>query len=96
MEFKTYDFDFISSHIDDLHDVLLPLNLKIYEHPDSSFKEYIAYETLTKFLMSRVGWKVTPSVYGINTAFIAQFDTGIPGPVISFNAEYGMLPIFLG
>lgn len=90
MEFKTFDFDFISNHIEDLHDVLLPLNLKIYEHPDANFKEYIAYETLTKFLMSRVGWKVTPSVYGQNKAFVAQFDTGIPGPVISFNAEYGM------
>jgi metal-dependent amidase/aminoacylase/carboxypeptidase family protein len=36
------------------------------------------------------GWKVKPSAYGIETAFIAEFDSGEKGSVISYNAEYGM------
>jgi len=58
-----------------------------------NFKEYIAHETLVKFMKTRKGWKVTPSAYGIETAFIAEFESGKKGAVVSYNAEYGMLYI---
>jgi hypothetical protein len=41
-------------------------------------------------MKTRKGWKVTPSAYGIKTAFIAVYDSGNKGPIISYNAEYGV------
>ena len=82
--------DFVSQYVDDLHDVLAPINLRIHDNPELNYEEKIAHETLTKFLKTREGWKVTSSAYGIDTAFIAEYDSGRPGPVISLNAEYGM------
>jgi metal-dependent amidase/aminoacylase/carboxypeptidase family protein len=56
-------------------------------------KEFIAHEALTKFISEQrhegQKWEVTPSAYGIGTAFVAVFDSGKRGPVVSFNAEYG-------
>lgn len=82
--------DFVSSYIDSLDKVLRPINLKIHDNPELNYKEFIAHDTLQAFMKTRRGWKVTPSAYGIETAFIAEFDSGKEGPVVSFNAEYGM------
>jgi metal-dependent amidase/aminoacylase/carboxypeptidase family protein len=71
-----------------------PISLKIHDNPELNFKEFIAHETLTAFLKTRKGWDVTPSAYGIETAFIAVYDSGKEGSVISYNAEYGMFPYF--
>lgn len=65
------------------------LSLAIHDNPELSFKEFIAHKTLTTFLSTRKGWKVTPSAYGIETAFVAVYDSGRKGSVISYNAEYG-------
>ena len=81
--------DFISDHIDSWEARLRPLNLKIHDNPELCYKEFIAHEAFVKFLKGWPGWKVTPSAYGIQTAFIAEYDSGKPGPVVSFNAEYG-------
>lgn len=81
--------DFVSSYIDSISEVLRPVSLRIHDNPELNFKEFIAHETLTKFLNSRKGWKVTPSAYKIETAFIAEYDGGRKGPVISYNIEYG-------
>lgn len=75
--------------MDSISETLRPISLKIHDNPELSYEEFIAHETLTKFIRSRKGWKVTPSAYGIATAFIAEYDSGKKGPVISFNAEYG-------
>lgn len=81
---------FISPYIDDLEDILRPINLRIHDNPELNYEEYIAHETLTSFMRTRSGWNVTSSAYGIATAFVAVFDSGKEGPVVSFNAEYGM------
>ena len=88
--------NFISSYVDSLNEVLRPINLKIHDNPELCYEEYIAHDTLVDFLKTRSGWKVTPSAYGIATAFIAEFDGGRKGPVVSFNAEYGEIlpPLF--
>lgn len=84
-----YHLDFVSEYIDSISETLRSISLKIHDNPELGFKEYIAHKTLTEFLKTREGWKVTPSAYGIETAFIAEYGSGVAGPVISFNAEYG-------
>lgn len=80
---------FISSHIDSISSALRPISLKIHDNPELNFKEYIAHATLVKFMQSQPGWVVTPHAYGIETAWVAVYDSGKKGPVISYNAEYG-------
>lgn len=80
---------FVSKYIDSISELLRPISLKIHDNPELNYKEFIAHETLVNFMKTREGWKVTPSAYGIKTAFIAVYDSGKEGPVISYNAEYG-------
>ncbi|KAF4302434.1 putative peptidase m20 [Botryosphaeria dothidea] len=81
----------IGSYIDTIADSLWPINKKIHDNPELGYKEYIAHEALTSFLKKQDGWKVTPSAYGMETAFVAVFDSGKKGPVVSFNAEMDAL-----
>ncbi|KAF2653698.1 putative amidohydrolase [Lophiostoma macrostomum CBS 122681] len=82
----------IDSFINTLHTVLWPLNRYIHENPELAFEEYKTHDALTKFMESQDGWKVTKSAYGIETAWIASYDSGHEGPVVSFNAEMDALP----
>ena len=82
--------DEISNFLDSIADELWPVNKKIHDNPELGYEEYIAHETLTKFMASRSGWKVTPSAYGLATAWVAVFDSGKKGPVVSFNVEMGV------
>ncbi|KAM7185633.1 hypothetical protein V8F20_011711 [Naviculisporaceae sp. PSN 640] len=82
----------ISNYIDNLQDALWPLNNFIHENPELAYKEYKAHDALAAFMESQDGWEVTRSAYGIETAWKAVYDTGKPGPVVSFNAEMDALP----
>jgi hypothetical protein len=75
--------------IDSLQDSLWPLNTFIHEDPELAFEEYKAHDALTTYMQSRQGWQVTKSAYGLKTAWVAVYDSGKPGPVVSFNAEMG-------
>lgn len=90
--FEEAGLQYISSFVDNLSCELWPINKKIHDNPELNYEEFIAHETLTSFLKTQTGWKVTPSAFGIATSFQAEFDSGIPGPVVSFNAEYDALP----
>lgn len=79
----------VNSSVDSIADALWIINQKIHDNPELGFKEYLAHETLTNLLRSQDGWKVTPSVYGMETAWVAIYDSGTDGPVVSFNAEMG-------
>ncbi|KAI0852935.1 hypothetical protein F5Y00DRAFT_226393 [Daldinia vernicosa] len=81
----------ISEFIDGIADDLWPVNKKIHDNPELGYEEFIAHETLTKFMASRPGWNVTPSAYGLATAWVAVFDSGRKGPVVSFNVEMDAL-----
>lgn len=81
----------ISRYVDDLKDGLREVSLEIHDNPELQYKEFHAHDVLTKYLAKQEGWKVTPSAYGIATAFVAVFDSGKRGPVVSFNAEYDAL-----
>jgi hypothetical protein len=77
--------------INSLADALWPLNTFIHSHPELAFKEYQAHDALTGFMRSQKdpSWEVTPSAYGLETAWTAVYDSGKPGPVVAFNAEMG-------
>ncbi|KAK8159430.1 hypothetical protein IWX90DRAFT_390348 [Phyllosticta citrichinensis] len=84
--------DDISAFVDDLADALWPVNKTIHDHPELGFKEKIAAEALTSFLKTRPGWSVKLNVYGMETAWVAVWDSGKKGTVVSFNAEMDALP----
>lgn len=80
----------IDTVINGLQTSLWELSNFIHDHPELGFKEHKAHDALTDFMSSRGDWEVTPSAYGMETAWTSVFDTGRPGPVVSFNAEMGM------
>lgn len=79
----------ISRSVDEWSPTLRPISLKIHDNPELNYREHLAHATLTTFFQGLDGWHVIPKAYGIDTAFIAIFDSGRKGPVVSFNAEYG-------
>ena len=83
--------DAICAHIEELSSDLRRISLSIHDNPELQFKEFHAHRILTNFLTEQDGWEVTPSAYDIETAFVAVYDSGRKGPVISFNAEYGAI-----
>lgn len=78
----------VDEHVESLSDDLRQISLSIHDNPELQYKEYHAHKVLAEYL-EKQRWQVTPSAYGIETAFVAVFDTGKKGPVVSFNAEYG-------
>lgn len=81
---------YIDRLVDSLEETLWPLNCFIHQNPELAFREYKAHQALTDFMRSREGgWKVTRSAYGMETAWVAAYDSGNPGPVVSFNVEMG-------
>ncbi|KAI0406796.1 hypothetical protein F4802DRAFT_556136 [Xylaria palmicola] len=81
----------ISDFIDSIAEGLWTLNKTIHDNPELGYKEFIAHETLTTYMSAQHGWKVTPSAYGLATAWVAVFDSGKRGPVVSFNVEMDAL-----
>ncbi|KKY35152.1 putative peptidase m20 [Diaporthe ampelina] len=81
----------ISSYVDSIADSLWPVNKTIHDNPELGYEEHVAHDTLVRFMRSQGGWKVTPSAYGLETAWIAVHDTGRKGPVVSFNVEMDAL-----
>ncbi|KAK4172103.1 hypothetical protein QBC36DRAFT_304751 [Triangularia setosa] len=83
----------IASFVDSQSDKLWSLNKFIHSNPELAFKEFKAHEALTKFMRSRSErWQVTSSACGIETAWIAVYDSGRKGPTVSFNVEMDALP----
>ncbi|KAK8096621.1 hypothetical protein PG999_012565 [Apiospora kogelbergensis] len=81
----------INDAIERISDKLWAVNRKIHDNPELGYEEFIAHETLTTFMKSIDGWKVTPSAYGLKTAWVAVWDSGKKGPAISFNCEMDAL-----
>ncbi|KAK7995728.1 hypothetical protein PG990_014501 [Apiospora arundinis] len=81
----------IDDAIEHMSERLWTVNKKIHDNPELGYEEFIAHETLTTFMRSVDGWKVTPSAYGLKTAWVAVWDSGTKGPVVSFNCEMDAL-----
>lgn len=63
----------------------------IGEHPELGHEEVQASRMLTEELEAQ-GFRVERGTLDIPTAFIAEYDSGKPGPTIAFLAEYDALP----
>jgi metal-dependent amidase/aminoacylase/carboxypeptidase family protein len=81
----------IDHSIESLRPLLWPLNKFIHNNPELAFQEHKAHDAITNFMQSQKGWEVTRSAYGMKTAWVAVYDSGKAGPVVSFNAEMGSL-----
>lgn len=81
----------IQKRIDELKDELVDLSKVIHDKPELIFKEYSAAENICRVLSSH-GFKVKRNIAGLETAFIAEYDCGEPGPTLAFLAEYDALP----
>ncbi|KAK8063122.1 hypothetical protein PG996_007774 [Apiospora saccharicola] len=81
----------INDAIERISETLWEVNKKIHDNPELGYEEFIAHDTLTSFMKNMDGWKVTPSAYGLKTAWTAVWDSGKKGPVISFNCEMDAL-----
>ncbi|KAK3897817.1 hypothetical protein C8A05DRAFT_19491 [Staphylotrichum tortipilum] len=83
----------IDQFVETQKDVLWPLNLFLHQNPELAFQEHKAHKALTEFLWSAENeWTVTPSAYGMETAWVAVYDSGRAGPTVSFNVEMDALP----
>ncbi|EFX05757.1 peptidase m20 [Grosmannia clavigera kw1407] len=90
----------ISACVDQASASLWPLNRHIHDHPELAFHEFEAHRRLTAFYEGRaIGsgnhsarWTVTREAYGMRTAWVAVYDSGRAGPVVSFNVEMDALP----
>nr|CAG8546903.1 5717_t:CDS:10 [Entrophospora candida] len=75
--------------IDQVSSELREISLKIHEHPELAYHEKYAHELLVTYLKSK-GFEVTPSAYGIETAFTAEFQSKAgKGRTVSFNSGIG-------
>ncbi|CAJ0747646.1 351_t:CDS:10, partial [Entrophospora sp. SA101] len=75
--------------IDQVSSELREISLKIHEHPELAYQEKYAHELLVTYLKSK-GFEVTPSAYGIETAFTAEFQSKAgKGRTVSFNSGIG-------
>ncbi|WP_409344059.1 M20 family metallopeptidase [Paenibacillus sp. MBLB4367] len=60
-------------------------------NPELGNEEFLAAERLTDELAFQ-GFDVKRGTLGLDTAFIASYDSGKPGPVVAFLSEYDALP----
>lgn len=82
-------FHDVEKSVEDLEVPLWELNSFIHNNPELAFREFKAHRALTEFLELTPHWRVTPSAYGMETAWVAEYDSGHVGPVVSFNVEMG-------
>lgn len=68
---------------------LIKLSDRIWEIPETRFKEKESVKVLTTYL-EQIGFQIEMGVGGIDTAFVAKY--GTEGPVIGILGEYDALP----
>jgi len=80
----------ILSRIDDIAPRIRAIAAAIGARPELGNEEYFASDTLTEAL-SGFGFRVERNTLGLATAFVAEMDSGKPGPTVAFLAEYDAL-----
>lgn len=81
----------LSTKYDEIFMDLKTLNEYIYANPELGRKEFKASEA-HKNLLKKYGFSVTDNYIGIETAYLAEYNSGKPGPKIAYLAEYDALP----
>ncbi|KAI9288199.1 hypothetical protein BC943DRAFT_186110 [Umbelopsis sp. AD052] len=84
--------EFIAQTIETHRKDLRELAKQIHDHPEVGFEEKFAHEYLTKLLEEK-GFAVERHAGGIETAFVATYDTGKPGPRIGVCSEFDALQL---
>ncbi|CAG8469478.1 4197_t:CDS:2 [Cetraspora pellucida] len=78
--------------IEDISDELHEISIKIHENPEVAYEEKYAHKLLVNYMQEK-GFKVTPSAFGLETAFVAEFQSEAgKDRVVSINSEYDALP----
>lgn len=81
----------VRGYIDECAGELTELADTIWKNPEYNFHEYKACGAITA-LLEKHGFSVAKGTGGIETAFHASWDSGMPGPHIAFLAEYDAVP----
>ncbi|MCA0754835.1 M20 family metallopeptidase [Paenibacillus sp. N4] len=81
----------VFEEIDRQADTFRTISRSIGSRPELGHEEFFASELLSAELV-RQGFAVERGVLGIATSFVAEFDSGRPGPVAAFLCEYDALP----
>ena len=71
--------------------ILIDLSREIHDYPELSGREYRA-AALHAALLREYGFQVEQPFLGLDTAFRAVYDSGLPGPCVAYLAEYDALP----
>lgn len=74
----------------EIQDVVLQVSHRIHARPELRFEEYFASGLLVDALRHG-GFEVDVGCGGLETAFIARYDAGRPGPTIAIFCEYDAL-----
>ncbi len=80
----------ICDYIDTIKPELIALSHEIHSNPELGRQEFLAQAAICNLLESK-GFQTTKGLGSMETAFIAQKDSGKPGPNIAFFAEYDAL-----
>jgi len=81
----------VLSRIDEIAPRIRGIARAIGARPELGNEEFFAFETLTEALES-YGFAIERHTLGLPTAFVAELDSGKPGPTVAFLAEYDALP----
>ena len=81
----------VQHDINSLSDDLKALSRRLYEHPETCFKEQQACAWLSEYL-ERHGYAVERGVGGVETAFYAHIPGRTAAPKVAILAEYDALP----
>ncbi|SDK70953.1 M20 family metallopeptidase [Natronincola ferrireducens] len=73
--------------VDEISKDLFEVSDYIYNHPEYCFEEYLATKKIIGYLENS-GFKVQKGLGGLDTAFVATYDTGKPGNHIGLFGEY--------
>ncbi|OZJ02882.1 hypothetical protein BZG36_03810 [Bifiguratus adelaidae] len=77
--------------IQEISDDIWKLSQELHSHPEEAFQEHYAHDLLTAYLEQQ-GFKVTKHAFGLETAFVAEFEHGSGGPSVGYCSEYDALP----
>ncbi|MGD2129140.1 MAG: amidohydrolase [Lysobacterales bacterium] len=80
-----------SSYVDSNDESLLAISHAIHSNPELGLQEHRACELLVSTLRDS-GFEVQTPVAGLETAFVAEYESGRPGPRVGFVAEYDCVP----
>lgn len=81
----------VLAEVEKLRQDILRISLDIHGHPEPGLQEHHACALLVAEAAA-CGFEVQTPVAGMDTAFVARYTSGKPGPRVAFLCEYDALP----